>query len=44
MFPETANWLTPADEYVAYSYYNIKTNYVLDKNHTRWYQRRHLIF
>ena len=31
MFPETANWLTPADEYVLYSYLQTcfpKTNYV----------------
>jgi len=44
MFPETANWLTPADEYVLIPTNLHSKNLTVHKNHSRGYQRGHLIF
>jgi hypothetical protein len=43
MFPETANWLTPADEYVFYPTTCIP-KLMSRQNYPRRYQRRNLMF
>lgn len=45
MFPETANWLSSADEWVLFTlllYNRVTVPDAQSQNHPRWHKRHHL--